>query len=138
MDTSKEKWSMTQKWKIRLYDESDYKEIQAICKEEGWTTFERETERAMEAFKRSHVQVAEQDGRVIGYLRCISDQMITTYVCEILIHKNWRGRSVGRSLLEACKKTFPTTRLDLLGTSTSHSYYESEGFRPFYGFRKQS
>jgi GNAT superfamily N-acetyltransferase len=127
---------MTQEWKIRLYKEADYKEIQVMCKVEGWTTFAEETERAMEAFNRSHVQVAEHEGKIIGYIRSISDQMITTYVCEILIHKDWRGKGVGRNLLDSCKETFPTTRIDLLGTASSHSYYESEGFRSFYGFRK--
>ncbi|EMF48148.1 hypothetical protein B481_0269 [Planococcus halocryophilus Or1] len=31
---------------------------------------------------------------------------------------------------------YPKTRIELLASSTSRSFYETQKYRPFYGFRK--
>ncbi len=42
------------------------------------------------------------------------------------------------ALLAAAQDLVPGSRLDLLATSGSRSYYEHLGFRPFFGFRISS
>jgi ribosomal protein S18 acetylase RimI-like enzyme len=51
---------------------------------------------------------------VVGFLRTLSDGAVTTYVAGLLVAPAWRGRGLGRTLLDACQALVPTTRLDLL------------------------
>jgi ribosomal protein S18 acetylase RimI-like enzyme len=78
---------------------------------------------------------AEGDG-IVGYIRGFTDTRITLYICELLIDKNYRGAGIGRELLRYVHAQYPTTRMELLASSTSHTFYEAQGYRPFYGFRK--
>jgi GNAT superfamily N-acetyltransferase len=58
------------------------------------------------------------------------------YIAELLVVPGWRGRGLGRALLDTCHLLFPHTRVDLLSTESADRFYEASGFRRFQGFRK--
>jgi DNA phosphorothioation-dependent restriction protein DptG len=122
---------------IREYNEQDFNRINQMNADEEWTNLVATKEKTKEAWKESNVTfVAYTEGEIIGYIRGFTDQHVTLYVCELLIDKRFRGLGIGQYLLKFVHGLYPSTRMELLASSTSHSFYNQIGYRPFYGFRK--
>lgn len=122
---------------IRPFTQKDFETIHLLNKEEGWTNLVEKWEDAKEAWTHSNIAfVTEVDGEVVGCIRGFTDGTITTFICEVLVAKSYRGHSIGRELLEYVHRLYPKTRVDLLASSTSKDYYEMLDFRAFYGYRK--
>ncbi|WP_312094533.1 GNAT family N-acetyltransferase [Niallia sp.] len=122
---------------IRSYKEADFPSIHALNEQEQWTNLVEKKEGTKAAWRHSNIAyVATLDNQTIGYIRGMTDHSITLYICELLIDQAYRGIGLGHNLLYYVHCLFPTTRVEMLASSTSHSYYENQGFRPFYGFRK--
>jgi predicted GNAT family acetyltransferase len=111
--------------------------IQELNKKEGWTQLVERNEATFEAWKNSNVAyIVMKDESVAGYIRGLTDGNVTVYICEMLISKNLRGKGAGGKLLKFVHSQYPRTRMEMLASSTSHTFYKSQNFRPFYGFRK--
>lgn len=122
---------------IRLFEEGDFTSIQKLYEKEGWITIIKRPDEGLEAWKNSYpALVVVYENRIIGVLRALSDRQITTYIIELLINEEFRGKGLGKSLIDACHLLCPRTRLEVLATKTSNQFYESYGFRKFYGLRK--
>jgi ribosomal protein S18 acetylase RimI-like enzyme len=123
---------------IRPYHEGYFQQIQNLNSEEGWINLVKENDNTKEAWENSTVAyvVETEDGVVVGYIRGLTDTRITLYICELLIGKKYRGLGVGKKLLQYVHQLYPCTRIEMLASSTSHTFYESQGYRAFYGFRK--
>lgn len=81
--------------------------------------------------------VAERSGRVVGFLRALSDGEVTTYICELAVEESLRRQGIGRALLDFCHELCPHTRLDLLcSDESSAAFYEKAGFHRFLGYRR--
>jgi ribosomal protein S18 acetylase RimI-like enzyme len=123
---------------IRRYQESDFNRIQELNAEEGWLNLVKENENTKEAWRNSNVSYvveSEVDG-VVGYIRGLTDTRITLYVCELIIDKKFRGFGIGKELLHYVHSLYPQTRIEMLASSTSQTFYEAQGYRAFFGFRK--
>lgn len=126
-----------QEIRIRQYQESDFPAIHQLNEQEGWSNLVAKQEQTKAAWQGSNLAVvAEQDGQVVGCLRALTDGAVTLYICELLIEKNMRGSGIGGKLMHYVHDLYPETRLELLASTTSRSYYEAKKFRAFYGFRK--
>lgn len=122
---------------IRPYQEEDFPAIHQWNKEQGWDNLVEKQQETNAAWKNSNIAfVAEIDGRIAGCLRGLTDDNITLYICELLVDQNHRGKGIGTKLMEHVHRLYPGTRLELLASSTSRTFYESQKFRAFYGFRK--
>lgn len=115
---------------IRAWQEQDFPAIQRLSEAEGWPTPNRRPEDVLAGWHHSWpTLVAEADGEVIGFVRAWSDRHITTYIFELLIAEQWRGRGVGSSLLDACHALYPRARLEVSSTEHSANFYRRYGFR---------
>jgi len=122
---------------IRTYQEEDFSAIHNMNEAEGWTNLAARGEDTKTAWANSNVAyVAEEDGKIIGCVRGFTDTQITLFICELIIDRTYRGKGVGTKLLRHIHSLYPETRMELLASSTSKTYYEQLEFRPFYGFRK--
>lgn len=122
---------------IRAYEESDFAGIHKLNEQEGWSNLVAKQQQTQAAWQGSNLAVvAEQDGQLVGCLRALTDGAVTLYVCELLIEKSMRGSGIGERLLDHVHSLYPETRMELLASSTSRTYYEAKRFRAFYGFRK--
>lgn len=122
---------------IRPYQEADFSEINQLNQAEGWTNLVEKQADTKMAWDNSNIAfVAEVEGEIAGCVRGLTDGVITLYIAELLIEEKQRGNGIGKQLLAHVHALYPKTRIELLASSTSRSYYEKRGYRPFYGFRK--
>lgn len=122
---------------IRSYEERDFDQIQALNEAEGWSQLVRQHELTKQAWRQSNVAyVVESEGQVIAYVRGLTDTTVSLYVCELLIAPSHRRLGIGERLLSHVHALYPETRLEMLASASSHTYYEKLNFRPFYGYRK--
>lgn len=122
---------------IRPYEERDFDQIQALNEAEGWSQLVRQHELTKQAWRQSNVAyVVESEGQVIAYLRGLTDTTVSLYACELLIAPSHRRLGIGERLLSHVHALYPETRLEMLASASSHTYYEKLNFRPFYGYRK--
>lgn len=124
--------------KIVPFSEKYFSEIQELNKKEGWNQLVERYEETFNAWKNSNAAyvLIGPNEKIAGYIRCLTDMNVTIYVCEMLIAQEFRGKGSGRKLLKYVHSLYPRTRMEMLASSTSHTFYEFQNFRPFYGFRK--
>lgn len=122
---------------IRPYRESDFPTIHHLNKEEQWNNLVMKEQDTKRAWANSSVAVvAELDGKVVGCLRGLTDGFVSLYICELLVSPHHRNSGIGKKLMHFVHSEYPKTRMELLASSTSRSFYEANGYRPFFGFRK--
>lgn len=122
---------------IRPYCEDDFPAIQQLNSQEQWNNLVAKEQHTKQAWANSTIAVvAEMDGQVAGYLRGLTDGFISLYICELLINQHYRQTGLGKQLMHHVHSLYPKTRIELLASSTSRTFYEAQGYRSFYGFRK--
>lgn len=123
---------------IGPYEHSFFTEIQKLNNEEGWTNLVQNNNLTKVAWENSNIAfiVKNQGNNLVGYIRGHTDTAVSLFVCEMLVDQKYRGFGVGKSLLQYVHRLYPNTRVEMLATSTSRSFYENLGYRSFYGFRK--
>ncbi|MDX8343535.1 GNAT family N-acetyltransferase [Rossellomorea sp. YZS02] len=122
---------------IREYREEDFNYIHHLNSDEQWNNLVEKKDSTKNAWNNSTIAfVALHEGEIIAYIRGLTDQSITLFICELLIHREFRAKGIGDALLQYVHGLYPDTRIEMLASSTSHTYYEQKGYRPFYGFRK--
>ena len=85
--------------------------------------------------KLSHYVVVEENQKILGFARYLTDEVMTTFLAEIIIDKSYRGKGLGRQLIEEIHKKYPLTRIELI--SEVDGFYQTVGFKPVgTGFRK--
>jgi 8-oxo-dGTP diphosphatase len=123
---------------LRPWGEDDRVAIREISAAEGWPTPSARPEADLASWHAAWPAIiAEADGEAVGFLRALSDGAVTTYVAGLLVAPAWRGRGLGRALLDACQALAPTTRLDLLAEPATVPFYERADFRALPGFRRR-
>jgi GNAT superfamily N-acetyltransferase len=122
---------------FRAWAAADFPAIQRLSSAEGWPTPVVRPDEALAAWRNSWpALVALAPAEVVGFVRALSDGEVTMYVAELLVARAWRGRGIGRALLDACHLIYPHTRIDLLSTESADRFYAASGFGAFRGFRK--
>jgi GNAT superfamily N-acetyltransferase len=122
---------------LRPWHEDDFPAIQRLSLAEGWPTPSNRPADALRSWQAAWpALVALSGGSLIGFIRALSDRAVTTYIAEILVIPEWRGRGVGSALLAVAQHLCPGTRLDLLATAESSPFYQRAGFRQFPGYRR--
>ncbi|MCT4784459.1 MULTISPECIES: GNAT family N-acetyltransferase [Exiguobacterium] len=122
---------------IRSYTEQDFEQIQILNETEGWTQLVDRSDETRQAWDHSNVAyVIEVDGSIVAYVRGLTDTAVSLYICELLVATPHRRLGLGEQLLSYVHSLYPTTRLEMLASASSQTYYKRLNFRPFYGYRK--
>ncbi|CDQ20421.1 Predicted N-acetyltransferase YhbS [Halobacillus karajensis] len=122
---------------IRTFLEKDFDTVQQLNEQQGWRTLVERGEETLCAWLNSEpALVAVADGEVIGFLRGLTDGSMTLYICELLVKESHRKQGIAENLIRTAHECYPGTRIEVLASQDSEGYYISQGYRPFYGFRK--
>jgi len=122
---------------IRSFIEGDFTAIQKLYEAEGWMTAIKRPEDSLQAWKNSTIALVAVEGEnIVGLIRALTDGEVTTYIAELLTDRDYRGKGLGKALIDACHSLYPHARLDLLSTEAADEFYISNGFKESRGFRK--
>ena len=88
------------------------------------------------AARHTHFAVAEEAGRIIGYVLAFSHHAFyangrVAWVEEITVHGDWRRRGVGKSLMQSAEDWAADQgcRLIALATRRAANFYEALGYQ---------
>ena len=120
---------------IRPASTKDCQAIYALYQNEKWISFTEEKVISLFSTNLSHYLVVEENQKILGFARYLTDEVMTTFLAEIVIDKCHRRKRLGQQLIEEIRKKYPLTRIDLI--SEADRFYRAIGFKPVgTGFRK--
>ena len=115
--------------RLRSAGVSDLEEIYGLYEAEQWTNFSKEKiTRILEADASHYLVLVNDDDKIIGFIRYITDEVETTFVAELIVNKSYRRKGFGTRLVQEVFKRYPACRLELV--SEQDSFYEKIGFVP--------
>jgi GNAT superfamily N-acetyltransferase len=90
----------------------------------------RPRDRLERAIEHSLVFGLYDKGQQIGVARVISDYSIFAYLCDVFIHEEYRGRGLGKWLIESIldHPDLQGVRRWVLATADAHNLYRKNGF----------
>ena len=76
-------------------------------------------------------------GKLVGFIRGVTDQATFTWVCDVIIHADHRGKGLGKWIVQ-CFLEHPDlqTISHHLCTKDAHALYESFGFKRIEALRR--
>ncbi|WP_247931025.1 GNAT family N-acetyltransferase [Streptococcus oralis] len=120
---------------IRPASTNDCQAIYALYQNEKWISFTEEKVTSLFSTNLSHYLVVEENQKILGFTRYLTDEVMTTFLAEIIIDKAYRGKGLGRRLIAEIHQKYPLTRIELI--SEVDGFYRSISFKPVgTGFRK--
>jgi ribosomal protein S18 acetylase RimI-like enzyme len=81
----------------------------------------------IKALETSITYIAYDDALVCGYARCREDDGFGVYVYDLLVRKSYRGKQIGKYLMERVCQDFPEQPVYVM--SDVDRYYEKLGYR---------
>ena len=120
---------------IRPASRKDCQAIYSLYQSEKWLSFTEEKVTSLFSTNLSHYVVVEENQKILGFARYLTDEVMTTFLAEIIIDKSYRGKGLGRRLIAEIHQKYPLTRIELI--SEVDGFYQTVGFKPVgTGFRK--
>ncbi len=115
---------------IKKYSISDEIPLFDMLREEGdeWSDYHGEKGHAkyLGALESSATYLAYDGSMLCGYARCREDYGFGVYVYDLLVRKTYRGRQIGKMLMEQACKDFPDQPVYVM--SDVDIYYEKLGY----------
>lgn len=117
--------------KIRRYRKADEPLLFDLLIDEGddWRDYHGPGGRSkyIKALKSSVTYIAYDENLVCGFVRCREDDGFGVYIYDLLVRKSYRGRHIGKSLMERVCQDFPDQPVYVM--SDVDPYYEKLGYR---------
>lgn len=109
----------------------DADDLRALYDAVGWSAYTRDMT-ALEAALRgsAYVLTCREDGRLVGLLRCVSDDATIAYLQDVLVEPDFQRRGIGRALCERALERYAHCRQFVLITDDrpeQTAFYESLG-----------
>ncbi|WP_048440387.1 GNAT family N-acetyltransferase [Caenimonas sp. SL110] len=115
---------------IRAVRPAEYEDVRQLLSRCGWTSKVADPEMFRQSIRNSQIAlVAEAEGRVVGFLRAITDGTFNGYISMVAVEQQHRGQGIGSALVSAATGSNPNItwvlRADRPGVC---AFYESLGF----------
>lgn len=113
---------------IKKYTQADEKALFALIEQEGaeWAEYyDTKKEQYQKALAHSITYVLYEE-ELCGYCRCRNDDGFGIYIYDLLVDKNYRGKSYGRALMQQIKRDYPQVAVYVM--SDVNFYYEKQGY----------
>ncbi|KAB8135768.1 GNAT family N-acetyltransferase [Gracilibacillus oryzae] len=106
----------------------DTERIYEMLSQSYWAK-ERSKEVIIQSMNHS-ICFAVLDGeKQVGFARLITDKIVFSWVCDLIIHPDYRGEGLGKWLVK-CIMEHPDNQVRMLGlvTKDAHTLYQKFGF----------
>ncbi|MBW7477092.1 GNAT family N-acetyltransferase [Paenibacillus oenotherae] len=106
----------------------DLNMIHTLLQSSYWAS-ERSIERTKESIAGSLCYGIFDESGQIGFMRVVTDRATISWICDVIIHPDHRGKGLGKWLMQYLLE-HPDVRHTnmLLGTRDAHGLYEQFGF----------
>jgi len=115
---------------IRYYSKADEEALFDLLMNEGdeWIDYHSENgcSKYVKALESSITYIACDENLVCGYARCREDDGFGVYIYDLLVRKTYRGRKIGKSIMDRICQDFPDQPVYVM--SDVDSYYEKLGY----------
>lgn len=117
---------------VRAYNKNyDEDKLMEMIKNEGveWECYSADnvSKKYREALEKSITYVAYEGDVLCGYSRSMDDCGFYIYVCDLLVMPEYRGKNIGRMLMECIYKDYPNYIVYVM--SDVDEYYKKQGYR---------
>jgi len=117
---------------IRRYDKvTDAGSLMEMLISEGdewscyWAT--EHSDDYLSALDQSITYVASENEEICGFSRSLNDCGFYIYVCDLLVKPAYRGKNLGRALMECLYNDFPSQTVFVM--SDVDEYYQKQAYR---------
>lgn len=82
------------------------------------------------AMQNSHSVIsAWHDGKLVGLVNCLSDGIMTAYFHYLLVHPDYQGQAIGKTLIQKILDKYESyARKVLVGYNDKVEFYQKMGF----------
>ncbi|KAA8787105.1 GNAT family N-acetyltransferase [Paenibacillus amylolyticus] len=106
----------------------DYETICGFLSRSYWAS-KRPKEKIIRSFQSSECVGVYQDNRQVGFARLVTDYETVYYLCDVYIDEDYRGRGIGKKLIESITTSDKYKNLSgILRTKDAHGLYEEYQF----------
>ena len=116
-------------------DKMDILDVMALLKQTYWAD-KRPLEQVRISMENSRCYGVrlEENQKLVGFARVISDFATTYYVCDVIVDAEYRGKGLGEALV-SCVENLPEYRglRGILITRDAHALYEKFGYQTLNG-----
>ena len=116
---------------IKKYSKDNESLLFDLIADEGdeWIDYHGSTgrEKYIKALESSVTYIACDENVVCAYARCREDDGFGVYIYDLLVRKSYRGKQIGKSLMERVYQDFPDQPVYVM--SDVDPYYEKLGYR---------
>ena len=112
----------------------DYQQLRALLSLSGWGTAESYTDAVLEKMTKrcSYFVVAHEANNLLGYARAFTDDIIVTWIAEILVHPGRRRQGIGARIMHELLRVTGHTVI------YAEALAGTEGFNESFGITKKS
>jgi predicted N-acetyltransferase YhbS len=115
---------------IRPAQPEDYEAVRLFLTEAGWQERVRDSERFRKMMERTNRAVIALDGaRVVGFARALCDGISNGYISMVAVAEDYRGRGIGRNLIQSLIGDEPGITWVLRAGHGSREFWEKMGFK---------
>lgn len=87
----------------------------------------------------SHVVLAEEEGRIVGFVTAISDGVLAAYIPLLEVRREWRGKGVGSQLVRRIMAALDGFYMvDVVCDPNLIPFYERFGLVPLAGMGRRN
>ena len=115
---------------IRAVRTEEIEEARALLMQEpGWASRFKDPEEFRRLISKSQqALVAIEDGRIVGFVRAITDDMSNGYLTLLMVRTGHRGKGIGRALVRAVVGENTGMTWVLRADRGAEAFYERVGF----------
>ena len=117
-------------WTIRNIAPHEIEAARQLLVGGGWEGPRIQPDQFARLVANAHQAVVALDGdRVVGFARVLGDGLSNGYLSMLVVDEAWRGRGIGRSLVEHVMGSDPDMTWVLRARGDVQRFYEKLGFR---------
>lgn len=121
---------------FREFQEDDLDGVTTLCRQEGWSSYSDDRDRARGAFTAPGVVavVATASSHIIGFAYFQTDRAIQAHLSLLVVEKTHRRLGVAKGIISYTFPLLGASRVDLI-TDTADAFYRSLVHKEESGFR---
>lgn len=85
-------------------------------------------ENYVKALEKSITYIVVENDQLLGFARTLDDFVI--WIVDLLVHKEHRGKEIGKQLMSYVCQQFPDKEVYVLGANDTLPYYTKSGYEP--------